>query len=711
LIAAGERGCGTTSALGARAQEHRDAGARSPLVRRKEEEMRPLFELSLISAPSLALVSLLGLQACSSASENISTVGQAINAGDDLTEAFNTFQAQVTAARLDTPFRIGYGPHPGLTTESLKGATGFPTKGQAALDFDTRRVTATLDDGPASGSFDLYFVKNVEGSGKTVAPESTDVIRRVGGFTASTNASDPANRRVLDVTLSETNIKFDFDLIVVTRAGSSPATSRIAVGARTLMEKRLFRSRFGQSAPSVTADCSAGDTSARCQLSSEVESLDPLVRRGAQLFFKETFGGNGRTCGSCHRAENNLTIDPQFISTLPASDPLFIAEFTPALAQLEDSALLRQQGLIRENTDGFDKAAVLRGVPHTFAMQTLVGANNANFASPLSPPDHLTGWGGDGAPGRGTIAEFAFGAIVQHATKDLRRRPGTDFRIPTQAELDALEAFQLFTGRQKFVDATVLTLKDSLAQRGRELFLGFGQGGKCAQCHTDMGAITPFGTAPLDLSNFNFNTGVQSLTPNLPVDDGFLSARSETGVFVPSGDFNTPVVIEAADTGPFFHNNVFLSGIEGAVSFYTTPAFQASPLGQILNIQLTQADINDIGAFLRALNAAENIRQIRKRVVHVRDVRASGNTAVLAVAIADCQDALDDLQQRKTGDNTSTTTPLNPSAIQALQTIKLTLETASANADANRPAFMSNALVWLDLAKQDLFSANPNNDF
>jgi hypothetical protein len=54
---------------------------------------------------------------------------------------------------------------------------------------------------------------------------------------------------------------------------------------------------------------------------------------------------------------------------------------------------------------------------------------------------------------------------------------------------------------------------------------------------------------------------------------------------------------------------------------------------------------------------------------------------------------------------------LNPAAVHDLQTAKLTIETGKANADADRPAFMSNALVWLDLAKQDLFTSNPNNDF
>jgi hypothetical protein len=169
-------------------------------------------------------------------------------------------------------------------------------------------------------------------------------------------------------------------------------------------------------------------------------------------------------------------------------------------------------------------------------------------------------------------------------------------------------------------------------------------------------------------------------------------------------------LIEAADTGPFFHNNARGSSIEDAVAFYRSQEFNDSLIGSIMKIQITPTDVNDIGAFLRALNAAENIRQIRKRVIHVRDVRSSGNTAILTVAIRDCQDALNDLQQRKTGDP-GTITTLNPNAVQALQTIKLSLENAKAASDANRASFMSNIIPWLNLAKQDLFSANPNNDF
>ena len=49
-----------------------------------------------------------------------------------------------------------------------------------------------------------------------------------------------------------------------------------------------------------------------------------------------TFDGNGRTCATCHPPSNNFTIDPAFIASLPSDDPLFVAEFNPDLAALED---------------------------------------------------------------------------------------------------------------------------------------------------------------------------------------------------------------------------------------------------------------------------------------------------------------------------------------------------------------------------------------
>ena len=168
-----------------------------------------------------------------------------------------------------------------------------------------------------------------------------------------------------------------------------------------------------------------------------------LIAKGRELFFDETFGGNGRTCGTCHRAdqqhhpEAGVHRDPAARPT-PSSSP----SSTPTLAQnFENPRLMRPFSLILENLDGFDDLAnkfTMRGIPHVLGLRTSV-------ASPAGP---RTGWSGDGAPGDGTLRSFATGAVIQHFTKTLNRVAGVDFRLPTDDELDALEAFQLTLGRQ-----------------------------------------------------------------------------------------------------------------------------------------------------------------------------------------------------------------------------------------------------------------------
>ena len=333
---------------------------------------------------------------------------------------------------------------------------------------------------------------------------------------------------------------------------------------------------------------------------------DP-VAKGREIFFNETFSGNGRTCGTCHPAENNLALDSAFISTLPPDNPLFVAETNPDLKKnFENPKLMREFGLILENLDGFDDLEnrfVMRGVPHVLAMRSSVNSNQGP----------RTGWSGDGAPGDGTLRSFATGAVIQHFTKTLNRIAGVDFRLPTTEELDALEAFMLSLGRQQ--DPTLpLPLKGTVAKRGQEIFLD-NRLGKCNLCHANAGATANFGGG--NIGNANFNTGVENLPDQpakltgekVPLDDGF--GR-------PSGDgtFNTPPLVEAADTGPFFHNNT-IETIEGAVAFYNGDAFNKSPAGQVLagndpqgiGIKLDATQVVAVAAFLRVINAQESIRQ------------------------------------------------------------------------------------------------------
>jgi hypothetical protein len=336
--------------------------------------------------------------------------------------------------------------------------------------------------------------------------------------------------------------------------------------------------------------------------------LDPqaaLIAKGRRIFFNETFNGNGRTCGTCHPAENNFTLDPNFIARLPNNNPLFVAEFVPALAKnFENPRLMRELGLILENLDGFDdpaKGFVMRGIPHTLALRT-------SIASPAGP---RTGWSGDGAPGDGSLRSFATGAVIQHFTKSLNRLAGTDFRLPSADELDALEAFQLSLGRQEDLKLP-LPLKGEIARRGQAIFLDR-EVGKCTFCHQNAGATADLGKG--NIGNQNFDTGVEDL-PDQPARLIVRSVPADDGLGIP-GDrtFNIPPLVEAAGTPPFFHNNS-VATIETAVGFYDGDAFNNSPAGKTLakltggdGIEIDGTQIQAIASFLRVLNALEKIRQ------------------------------------------------------------------------------------------------------
>ncbi len=329
------------------------------------------------------------------------------------------------------------------------------------------------------------------------------------------------------------------------------------------------------------------------------------VERGRAVFFNETFNGNGRTCGTCHREEDNFGLSPNFIATLPPEDPLFVAERVPDLAEnFENPRLMRAFGLILENQDGFDDLENnfnMRGIPHTLAQRTSVDSRDGP----------RTGWSGDGAPGDGSLRAFSTGAVIQHFTLTTNRVPGVDFRLPTDQELDDLEEFMLSLGRQEDLQLP-LPLKGAFAARGQEIFNDI-NGGKCFGCHVNAGANASPAVFGPGAGNLNFNTGVEDL-PDQPADQIGEKNPPDDGFGTPgNGEFNTPPLGEAADTPPFFHNNS-VATIEGAVAFYNGDSFNNSPAGQLVAgatggpIRLDATQVEAVAAFLRVINALENIR-------------------------------------------------------------------------------------------------------
>lgn len=419
--------------------------------------------------------------------------------------------------------------------------------------------------------------------------------------------------------------------------------------------------------------------------------LDPeraLIEKGRRLFLTETFDGNGRTCGTCHPPQNNFTLDPAFIATLPDDDPLFVAEFNPELREnFENPRLMRQFGLIVENLDGFDDLEnrfVMRGIPHTLGLRHSVDSREGP----------RTGWSGDGAPGDGSLRSFAVGAVIQHFTKTLNRVAGEDFRLPSDDELDALEAFQLSLGRQEELNLP-LPLRNPTALRGQEIF-NDPTTGKCFACHFNAGANGDPAVFGEGVGNLNFNTGVEALPdqpPDLigekmPPDDGFGIPGDST--------FNTPSLIEAADTGPFFHNNS-VATLEGAVAFYNGEAFNNSPAGQLVKqatgsgINLDATQVEAVAAFLRVINVLDNLReslQLTRNSLDYGLFNRGPARRLLAQAGFEIDDAIEVLQAGG----------LHPEAIPSLSQARALVQRAH-NSLFSRKSLTRKAIAHLEQAR------------
>jgi hypothetical protein len=472
-------------------------------------------------------------------------------------------------------------------------------------------------------------------------------------------------------------------------------------------------------------------------------NLDLLINQGRTLFFSEQFNGNGRTCGTCHREDENLTISPEFIATLPANDALFVAEFNPNLSAsacpggtpcFENPVLMRKFGLILENLDGFkdlQNTFVMRGVPHTLALlqNTLTPAPDGT----TTPPNERTGWSGDGAPvgtftlGNGTshlaqgfLRDFPIGAVIQHFTQTLLRRNGIDFRLPTNAELDAMNAFMRSTGRRADLNLAgpgALSLKGELAREGQRIFNNGGAGfaggrgippgtangaGKCFFCHFNAGASDFF----FPDQNANFNTNVEQLpsqpadlvipAQKNPADGGFGTGTPPAGVFgFGDGTFNTPVLVEAADTAPFFHSNV-VNTIEDAVNFYNSAQFNNAPGfgAQIGGINLEATEVAAVGAFLRVINALENIRSALEIEGRARNAKFLNDSVdLLKLSISELQDAVDVLHGGG----------LHPEAqLKLRRAIELDQQALTTSSRSARQALIDQAIALKNGARSDL---------
>lgn len=574
-----------------------------------------------------------------------------------------------------------------LDLRRLPGLSGAPdgARGSVVIDFDQQTIAARLSGFDQDTPLELWLV-DTRAEDPGIVPASGDRTLRVGRF--QREGDELALNAPLMPRLST---GFVLDLTIVTREGGTPLEQGRLWGAPTLYQ-RLYAMERGLTRPAAPGLRLAGFTAFASETPTGFPALfNDLVTLGEDVFFNETFDGNGRTCGTCHPAENNFTIDADFIRALPDDDPLFVAEYVPALIfgdpanldaagnprRFENPALMRAYGLIVENQDGMgdlENRFTMRSVPHNIGMTVSIETPPGG----LTPPEHRTGWSGEGAPFGvvgglvtfGTLRDFALGAIIQHFAKTMERSfsgPSPDFRLPTATELDAMEAFMLSIGRQTELELregfpNTLTLKDPDAQAGLELFRDGSPPGTftCNNCHFNAGANVE------GAGNRNFNTGVEAFLQSRiddpdftvvgeprPVDGGFgLNPAGDFATLEPQsgfvnenfGDqtFNTVSLVEAADTPPFFHNNV-IDDLEESIRFYNSVEFLAATGG---SIPFDSSEVTEVAQFLRVINAIDNLENFTLRYA-AKAIRGLRQNAIddrvinrlLSLAVADLEDA------------------------------------------------------------------------
>ena len=400
------------------------------------------------------------------------------SAPENLQQAYDRWKAEYASSSPSGP-AISIVWNKGLSSEFNKA------KGIAEIDLENGFIRVRINGLEDPNISEVWLVDNLPGTGRSALPESSDKMIHAGSLQFK-GANAWLRQKIDPVQMHD----FEVNWVVVTRRDASPDQQGILYGSTSLFQ-RIYHYPDRTPLPRPLQTAHQTEMPALLASSAHAHGITPkrypdakLINLGRKLFFNETFNGNGRTCGSCHPEDNNFTIDPKFIARLADDDPLFSAEFVPALSEnFEKPALMRKVGLILENTNGFDDLQTnftMRSVPHLLAMRTSL-APPMEFDGTDIPPDDRTGWSGDGSPVdlevdpelRGTLRDFAVGAVVQHFPKTLNRKDGEDFRLPTDLELDAMEAFQLSLGRQEdFDDLGAITLTHEIADRGRLNYLG-----------------------------------------------------------------------------------------------------------------------------------------------------------------------------------------------------------------------------------------------
>jgi hypothetical protein len=345
---------------------------------------------------------------------------------------------------------------------------------------------------------------------------------------------------------------------------------------------------------------------------------------GERLFRKETFGGNGRTCETCHSPSTG-TLAPQDVQErlqMDPNDPLFLHDGLDdgvvGTSRIAEHATIRIVRPLPPNVriaeDPLATSVVLlRGIPTTLNTPALDPALMYDLRAR-------------------NLSDQALGAIHDHAQNTVE---------PTPEQLALIADFQRID--KKFFSSNVLRDfasggpapelppgNTASQQRGRLMFVEaeFTPGstkGICALCHSGpmLNQFSAFNhTGPPGARIANIGVSERNLL-NLPeytflIDDGFGNVQSvklpdlgipltnprPPGVPPPTvrhpaffaGMFKIPSLWGVQRTSPYFHDNSAKT-LEEVAAFYTN-LFASGP---DFPVQLTAQDEADMVAYLKLL--------------------------------------------------------------------------------------------------------------
>lgn len=382
----------------------------------------------------------------------------------------------------------------------------------------------------------------------------------------------------------------------------------------------------GMSPPgaSVTRENLASESAAR-ELGAAAQAL--RCSEGEQLFERETFGGNGRTCATCHSAKTG-TISPEDARRRfyeDEDDPLFLHDGSDdgkgngVERMLADATILVEIPLPPNvhlaNDPSARSVTVRRGVPSTLNTPAL---------------DPVLMWDGR----QPDLEAQAAGAIQDHAQSDT---PPTPEQLRAIAEFQQSDRFFSSAALRRFARGgppPELPRGRTRAQkRGRRFFEDVapdesGKRGLCAGCHSgpmldESNEFLPF---PLPPGSRFQTAGVSELNrAENPVYDFVFTAEDGSTQTISSPDPGRALITGIADqslaeqvnafkistlwgvprTAPYFHDNSAKTLLDVAKHYADFFALITDPDGPEGPAEpalvLTERDQADIAAYLELL--------------------------------------------------------------------------------------------------------------